>query len=151
MIKNIISALIIITIITSCCNESDENSGIIWSDLYIEQFGITNYYCLDLPDTACVRSKDQYNELFKIVGQSKVCNEIVIPEVDFSKFSILINHRTNKGKKFYHKNVTVDSNNKVVTYLISIESCPIVVDSETESYNIVLVPKIGEDYKVEYK
>ena len=135
----------------SCCNESDENSGIIHSDLSIDGFYIVTYDCLNLPDTACIRDENQYNEIFRIIGTDSDCGKIIMPEIDFAKYSILINHKSGGGKHFYHRTVNVDSTAKIVTYLITSESCPVFTDYETDSYNLVLVPKIGTDYKIDYK
>ena len=135
----------------SCCNESNENSGVIQSDLNIDGFYIVTYKCLDLPDTVCIRDSAKYEEIFKVKGTDSDCGKIKLPNVDFAKYSILVNHKDNSGKIFYHWSVTVDSTNKIVTYLISTVSCPIFVDYETESYNIILVPKIGNDFKIRYK
>jgi hypothetical protein len=136
---------------SSCCNETDENSGIIHSNLSIEGFYVVTYDCLNLPDTACIRDTNQFNEIFKFTGTNSDCGKIILPEIDFTKFSILINHKSGGGKLFYHRTVNVDSIFKIVTYLITIESCPVFVDYETDSYNLILVPKIGNDYKIDYK
>jgi hypothetical protein len=151
MKRRILTIVFIGLIISSCCNETDENFGIIQNNLNIEGFGITSYHCLNLPDTCCIRNNNQFAELFKVIGTNPDCDKIILPEVDFTKYSLLINHKENSGKKFYHKTVSVDSANKIVTYLITYESCPIFVDSRTESYNIVIVPRIGDEYRIEYK
>jgi len=141
----------LVLIFNSCCNESNQNFGFIICELNIDGFHISNYHCLNLPDTACIRDSVQFSKIFKISGTDSDCEKIKIPEIDFEKYSILINHKFDKGKKFYQRNVEIDSLNKIVTYLIDIESCMILVDSETESYNIVIVPKIDNNYKIDYK
>ncbi len=143
--------IFIILILTSCCNKSDENYGIIQNNLDIDGYYISTYDCLNLPDTACIRNSDQYNEVFSVTGTDSDCKNIKIPDVDFSEYSILINHKEESGKIFFQRTVSVDSLNKIITYLITTEGCPVITDYRTDSYNIVLVPKIGEDYSVEYK
>jgi hypothetical protein len=147
----ILKLIVVVLLLNSCCNESNENSGIIQANLEIEGFYNTSYHCLNLPDTACIRNDSLFVEIFKITGTDADCGEITLPEVDFSNFSILINHKKNSEKLFYHRTVTVDSTNRIVTYLVSTVSCPSYADTETESYNLVLVPKIGNDFIVEYK
>ena len=151
MSLKILKYIVVALFMNSCCNESDENSGIIQVNLQIEGFSKTSYHCLDLPDTACIRDDIQFVEMFKITGTDPDCDKIKLPEVNFSSYSILINHKDNGEKLFYHRTVTVDSTNRIVTYLISTVSCPGFVETETESYNLVLVPKIGNDYIIEYK
>ena len=72
-------------------------------------------------------------------------------EVDFSKYSILINHKSSGGRHFYHRSVTLDARNKTYTYLITTGTCTEFTHNTTESYNMVKVPAIGKDYKVVYK
>ena len=50
----------------SCCNEHDENNGIIVTDYKIEGDYADQYYCLKTPDTACVRDTLTYHTLFVV-------------------------------------------------------------------------------------
>lgn len=135
----------------ACCNEENENYGIIDSELSIDGFYIMTYDCMNLPDTACIRDSSAYLQVFKISPNGDGCGSINLPPVDFSKHSILINHYEDWGKLFFQRTVTVDSINKVVTYKITKSSCKTIVETQTDSYNIVLTNKIGEDYKVVFK
>jgi hypothetical protein len=148
---NVLIFVIFSLISNSCCNKSSENFGIIQDDLNIDGFYIVTYDCMNLPDTACVRNNEEYHTLFKITSTNSDCGKITLPFVDFTKNSLLIYHKDNGGKIFYQRTVTVDSTKKIVTYLITTASCPVIMDYRTETYNIVFVPKIGLDYKIEYK
>ncbi len=147
--------LIYLTIFTflavSCCNEHDENSGLITGDFIVEGFSNADFYCLSLPDTACIRDSAAYAKIFKVTASYNDCANIRLPEVDFSKYSILINHKSSGGRHFYHRSVTLDARNKTYTYLITTGTCTEFTHNTTESYNMVKVPAIGKDYKVVYK
>ena len=108
---------------------------------------------MNLPDTACIRDSIQYQQIFKITRNDSVCLKIQLPIVDFKKNSVLLNHKSGNNRISFHRSVLVDSLTKTVTYLVAEESCPnhSLVAYSTDSYNIVLVPRISDDYLVKFK
>ena len=130
-------------IIAACCNESDSNSGLIISKLDIDYI---NYTLLDIPDTSCIRSDSSYKIL--VVDISEQSN---LPYINFDKYSILTNLKLENGRIFCDRIVTVDSLNKTVTYTVKTKSCKCMDKCDNSDYNMVLVPKIGNDYKVIFK
>jgi hypothetical protein len=145
-----ILALISINLLISCCNEHDDSSGIIVSDLQIGDYW-QGSDCLNLPDTVCIREDSAYQRIFKIDSTISTCKGIVLPSIDFNKNSILIYQKNGGGRIFFHRNVQVDSAKKVVIYSISTTRCFCADKCENADQNIVVVPKIGRDYKIEYK
>jgi hypothetical protein len=137
----------------SCCSISNENYGIIQSEIKFNSSGSPFYTCMNLPDTACIRDSIQYQQIFKITRNDSACLKIQLPLVDFKKNSILVNHKSGNDRISFHRYVQVDSITKTVTYLVSEESCPnhSKVAYSTNSYNIVIVPRISDDYLVKFK
>jgi hypothetical protein len=135
----------------SCCNEHDDNNGIIVSDYKIEGDYEDTYYCLKTPDTACVRDNLTYKTLFVVDTISNNCKRLILPSIDFSQYSLLVNRKWTNGNIYYHRNVTVDSLNKTVTFQISTSSCFCPDKCSRFDLNIVIVPKISSDYKIIYE
>jgi hypothetical protein len=141
----------------SCCNEHNEDSGIIKSDYTIggtDNSNGLNYNvdirCLLTPDTACIRNDSVYKALFKIDSTSE-CKNAILPTIDFNKYSLLVNRKSVSGNVYFHRNVFIDSINKTITYQISLEYCHCADMCHSEESNIVLVPAISKDYKIIYK
>ena len=150
IIIRFILVTISICILISCCNEHDDNSGIIIINFNIGDDS-QKYDCLNLPDTICICDDSTYRAVFKITSTNSKCNDIVIPNVDFTIHSVLIYQKSLGGRIYYHRNVQVDSLNKIVIYSISTTKCFCADVCENNDQNIVLVPKIGKDYKIKYK
>ena len=150
MLKNVIYLVLLISIIISCCSEHDEDSGIIKGDYRISD-DFTNIECLKTPDTACIRNELKYRDLFVIDTSAHVCKNMVLPTIDFNKYSLLVNRKNTRGNLYFHRNVIVDSINKIITYQISTTSCFCADVCESNNLNIVLVPSISSDYKIIYK
>ena len=157
MLKNVIYLILLISIIISCCNEHDEDSGIIKSDYAIggtynfdgNSYNVDND-CLLTPDTACIRNDSIYKSLFKI-DSSSYCKAAILPTIDFNKYSILVNRKSTSGRVYFHRNVIVDSINKTIIYQISTTYCHCIDICFSKASNIVLVPAISMDYKIIYK
>jgi hypothetical protein len=134
----------------SCCNEKDTNSGIILSDYKIDTDYFYPYYLIT-PDTACIRDDLAYRTKFIIDTACNKCKDLTLPEVDFSKVSLLVNRKSIGGRTFFHRDVTVDSANKTITFRITTTGCFCPDKCESFDLNIVIVPKISNDYKIIYK
>jgi hypothetical protein len=156
-IKTMQQILIIIALLTgvlqlntSCCHEQDDNSGAILTDYKI---GADYFYphCLTTPDTACIRDDSSYRESFIIDTTCYNAKNLTLPTIDFSKYSLLVNRKFWSGRVYFQRNVTVDSINKIVTYQITTTSCFCPDKCESFALNIVIVPRISNDYKVIYK
>lgn len=130
------------------CDRSDEvNSGEI-----ITKFDIT-WNCNNTHN-ACVRNLQE----FKDYAQSNNCikdSEPDLPYVDFSTHSILIYNIVESGCCIFNRNVSIDSTKKIVTYSIDHIRCGcggiVAMDVWTVDNNMVLVPKIPEDYTINFK
>jgi hypothetical protein len=145
-----ISTLISINLLISCCNEHDDSSGIIVSELKIGDYW-QSYDCLKLPDTLCIKDDSTYQKIFKIDPTNSTCNGLILPSIDFNKNSILVYQKNEGGRTFYHRNVQVDSTNKIITYSISTTQCFCPDKCESFNQNIVVVPKIDKDYIIKFK
>lgn len=139
--------------LSSCCQEQDENSGAIIEVFTFDNLDEYHYKrCLELPDTMCIRTDSVYKKTFSLSYYKPGCGQLSIPEVDFSINSILIFHKFEYGNLYFHRVVTIDTVGKVVTYEIHNTKCICLgTTCIRESYNVVLVPRIPEDYKIEYK
>jgi hypothetical protein len=135
-----------------CCNKEDTNSGAIVSNLDIGNLDdFTQMDCYSYLDTLCILNDSTYQAAFTLNSPSSKCKAVLKPNVDFEKYSILIYRKLEGGNLVFHRHVAIDTINKLVTYRISTDNCFCADKCETESFNIVLIPKIGKDYKVEYK
>lgn len=144
---NIILLIVGITFLNSCqdkCNKSDEvNEGLIISTFDID------WNC-DNTHTACIFNLKEFEDYAQSNNCGKETNP-VLPNVDFSKHSILIYNIIESGCVIFNRNVTIDSTKKTVTYSIYHTKCRcgyVVMDIWTVENNMVLVPKIPEDYEV---
>jgi hypothetical protein len=148
MLDRIIFLTLISISLISCCHESDDNSGIIRRNYTIG--GINDINCLLTPDTACIRTDSEYRALFTI-DSSSYCGTAILPEIDFSKYSLLVNRKNTLGRVYFHRLVTVDSTNRTITYEITETYCKCIDVCSSNESNIVLVPAISNDYRIIYK
>ena len=142
--------LIYTSTLISCCHEHSESNGVIISDFKVGTDKQT-YDCLSLPDTACIRDDSTYRAVFKINSSRETCNGLVLPKIDFNKNSILIYKKDIGGRLFFHRDVLINSNTRVVTYIIATSKCFCPDKCETYDQNIVVVPKIGKEYTVRFE
>jgi hypothetical protein len=106
---------------------------------------------LKTPDTACIRDDNTYRNSFIIDTSNNRYKNLSLPTIDFSKVSLLVNRKFYGGRTFFHRNVSVDSVLKTVTFQITTSSCFCPDKCESFDLNIVIVPKISNNYKVIYK
>ncbi|HNX65945.1 MAG TPA: hypothetical protein PKH02_03630 [Bacteroidales bacterium] len=153
MKKNILlCSVLMIALLSSCCNEENVNMGLIVSNLEIPDFD-QNYDggCYNIPDTLCIKDDDTYRKTFARISYTSDCNTLTLPPVDFSEYSILIYKRFVMANARFHRNVIINIPNKMVVYTITTRNCFCADVCESFSYNIVLIPKVGDGYKVIYK
>jgi hypothetical protein len=142
----------VVLFFSSCrCNERDESAGKILADLKIE-----NYYyeggtdCMHIVDTFCIRTDSAYHAFFQRDTAEYSCQNLIFPYVDFNSASVL-GYRISGGNVRFHRSVLVDSTNKVVTYFIETVKCPCADKCIRGDMNMVLVPKIADDYTVKFR
>ena len=143
------SFILLIPAFYSCCHEHGDDEGIILS-LYKISDGPSHANCLKTPDTACIRTDSELTALFVLNTTSDGCSGLSLPTIDFNKYSLLVNRKKTGGRIFFHRNVKVDSANKTVTYQITTTKCFCPDKCANDALNIVVVPKIGNDYKIIY-
>jgi len=125
--------------------------GLIVSDLQISDFDeVHDVSCYNIPDTLCIRDDATYRKTFARISFTSDCSTLTLPPVDFSEYSILIYKRYEHGNVRFHRNVIVNTHNKVVVYTITTRNCYCADACRTVSYNMVLVPKVEQGYKVIY-
>jgi hypothetical protein len=151
MMKNIFGIVLAVCLylFTSCCNEHDDNSGMIMSDFHVGDFS-QGYDCFNLPDTICIRDDSTYQKVFKTETTKSSCAGLSLPLIDFNKNSILI-YQKGGGLEYYHRQVQIDTVGKIVIYSISTTRCFCPDKCSRANQNMVIVPKIGKDYKVQFK
>jgi hypothetical protein len=139
-------------LLNGCCNENEDSSGSISADLDISNYtDWDDYGCFHFPDTMCIRDDSTYQQQFKIISSDDDCKQLSLPVIDFSKYSLLVYRKSEGGRIFYHRNVSIDTVNKIVRYSISNSKCFCPDKCQSGSLNMVLIPKVGNEYAVEYK
>ncbi len=143
-------ALFILTCFTTCnkgplCSAPGGNRGIIESS-----YSIGNSFCVDFNERNFVaRNDSEFRQIYTISKQWDDCRNFEMPEVDFSKYSLLGQQAgTCKGGNFL-RTVTKNEAEKKIIYTVQAKCCgynKVLLMSK----NIVLVPKIPQDYTVEF-
>jgi hypothetical protein len=146
IIHLVLFSLVIFTV-SSCCNKDNTNSGKIISDFEIQNYNIyTDQSCLNIPDTICIRYDTTFTRIFKTD-----CKGPIIPHVDFTKNSLLIYQKHQEGIVLFHRDVKFDTIAKIVKYTINFSKCFCYDKCETNDYNMIIVPRIPDNYKIVYK
>jgi hypothetical protein len=148
----LIEIILLSVALNSCCNKHDENSGVILADFEIENYPdwrIKN--CYNLPNTYCIVDDSTYKKIFSRGVHTSECPILKLPALDFSKVSLLIFKKDMPTPTNFNRNVEIDTIQKIISYSIKVKRyfCPDA--SGSLSYNMVIVPKIGNDYRIEYK
>jgi hypothetical protein len=138
--------------ISSCCNEKNDFTGAVIEEYTIEgNYSYLSYQCLGLIDALCIKNDSAYKSVFKINTADTICADFVLPAIDFEKYTILVSPQSDMKRTFYHKNVDIDSANKLITYTITTTRCMCADVCESFSLNMVAIPKISDDYRIEFK
>lgn len=146
-----------ILIITLCfliisCTKADEISGIIVQEINLSE--CLNKVLDNETETEFIIKNDSiFNQLIeKHTDEIELlCINNDIPSIDFKKYSLLGKFTEADGKiRYYERSVTEDRVNKKYIYSIIIHAKGfrkiLAID-----YNWVLVPKIPDNYTVEFK
>lgn len=142
--------LILIQLISACCRKKDSNSGEIEAEITIENTGPPGLGCLIIADTFCIRTDSVYRNFFKQDTNRKNCPVLDLPFIDFNKHTLLGNFRSGR-RDFYHRKVNINHDDRIVTYEITKTSCSCADVCFRASYNMVLIPKLGKDYRVIFR
>ena len=129
------------------CDKSDEVSG----GLIITKFDI--YWNCNNTHSACIRNFQEF-ENYAQLNNCGTETTPVLPNVDFSQHSVLIYNIVEDGCCIFNRNVAIDTTKKMVTYSIDHIKCGcgvvFAMDIWTVDNNMVLVPKIPEDYDIDF-
>jgi len=139
-------------LLNSCCpNEPYENieTGLIENSSFMFKSDLMNRF--KLGEEIVIRSKRELDEfatkLKKLEGDSIL---VYTGEIDFSKHSILGKLVAIEGcNPYFIRNVTFSNESKKVIYEITAGDCGCCDGSKIGSANVVVIPKIPEDYAVE--
>jgi len=155
MKTNEILILILYFLVTSCQKE-EEIIDITNSCIFYDNILSTCFY-------GSVSSK--YNEYvfrnqseFQVFGDSirihpanLDCDTAKLPDIDFNKYTVLINKTSGTGcSVVYNRTIIKDTQKKKIIYKISAEysgNCKMLIGNR----NWAFVPKIPDDYKVEFQ
>ncbi len=123
-----------------------------------EWYNDTNYVRLppsDIdPDSICFRMDYAINDTiqYKTLIQQSVFPQCELPYIDFSRYTLLgLYINFSYGGKILSKNIMINDTSKLCTYRISILDTDKVYSSIQNYLNWVLIPKLPNDYKVEFK
>jgi hypothetical protein len=151
-VKHVLKIIIILIVIVYGCCKSDkftENSGSIIADFQYD------YSCIrpSLSKNVIIKDSSSYHLAFRIdssFNNFERCHLLKLPDIDFTKYSILGNYKDGGCDAVFKRNVRIDTNTKAITYSISVKDCGM-CKVETFNYNFVIIPKIPNDYVVEFK
>jgi len=144
------NCLLLLLLLSGCCNKRDTNSGEIERELKIIGQGNSMLSCQPKTDTFCLRSDSAYKAFFKTDSTRTTCPGYDLPVVDFSKNSLLGFFKLGRND-YFQRRVTIDRASKKVIYEITTTSCRCADVCIRASMNAVLIPKIGNDYTVEFR
>lgn len=135
--------------LSSCCKQKDTLSGQAIQEIFIEHlYEEPGSSCFNLPSQICIRTDSAYHELFKLKSGAS-CDALVLPFIDFSKYSLLIYWKEDGARVFYNTNVQIDSTQKTVQFSIGVTGqCACPDKCLRQEYHLVLTPKIADDYVV---
>ena len=140
--------LALIMTVSSCCDENDSSKGAIIEDIDLDYL---QFQCIGELDTMVIRDDSTYKAVFAIDSNKKDCKKLRFPEIDFNMNSVLIFPKMESGRYYFHRNVEIDSSNKEAIYSITTTSCHCIDKCLSDNPNIVIVPKIEDDYIVKFE
>lgn len=147
-----IHLIFILSITLSACDKNDcylpddSNSGII-----ISSFEVTNK-CVRLDeykDTYIIRTQQEYDSIKIKESSVDTCTEFKPNPIDFETHTLLGFQVGGTCQVSYNRNVTEDIKNKKYIYSINVNECG---DCKLFNFsmNWVLVPKLPDDWTVEF-
>lgn len=157
MMKTLISAILLFAIAFTGCEKEkiDENLNDITKDSEFKELlsdcfnGIfqKDYSEIIITDS---ESYKNFEDSIRVQAGGLNCNTASLPYIDFSKFTLLGKFTQGGGCSVnYDRAVFDDTENKKIIYKISVEySGP--CDMWIFNWNWVCIPKLPEDYEVEF-
>lgn len=141
--KKLILIFIGFILFNSCekdCSEKSSNSGII-----LENVSNTCLLDLSITDGFVIETDSQFvNFLEQISNYS--CDT---PQIDFSENSLLGLYADGGCQVAFQRNVKIDALNQKYVYTVKVKECGL-CDALGFSQNLVLVPKLPQNWTVEF-
>ncbi len=154
--KKIVWVLLFITFVITSCKKEGEIIDITGNCIFYDNILGTCFYGTNglEYDEIVFRDNEAYQKFgnsVRIYPANVDCDTAKLPEIDFSKFSLLAK-RTHGGgcSANYIRKIFKDTENKKMIYQISANyegDCYMLLSSRNWAY----VPKIPDNYKVEFQ
>jgi len=153
--KNFISLLVLISFILISCDKENERIDITDSCEFYDNILSTCFYGSSGSeyDEIVFRNNNAFQDfgnIIRIYPANVDCDTAKLPNIDFSKYSLLSKRTNGLCSATYARKVLKDIDNKKIIYKISVTyegSCEMLVGSR----NWAIVPKIPDDYNVEFQ
>lgn len=127
--------------------EEEIGTGEIISNASLRMGGANSNELLQKVAGECIQSDSQNTDNLQVSFDGGIIYKVI----DFSKYTVLENRVTTGGcSVIYERNVSKDITHKKIVYTVTANQCGGCEKLNT-SWNWVLVPKIPEDYTIEYK
>ena len=152
-----------VVLIISCENkDKNEKTGIvdITNDcIFYNDDVITQRYCFMIPRDSKYNefvfrddnAYKEYQDKIRVTSSGTNCDTASLPNIDFNKFTLLTKLSEGTGcSAGYTRKIVKDYDNKKTIYTIKVEHSGL-CDALISHYNWVLVPKISEDFTIEFE
>jgi hypothetical protein len=127
------------------CKVQSGNRGIIEAD-----YKFSPSYCYNISQkNFLVRNDSELHNIFALDSESVNCRSVILPEIDFNKHSLLGQYADVSGGGDFLKTATTNDKEKKIIYEVYPNSCGSTKELRM-SYNLVLIPKVPDDYNVEF-
>ena len=143
--------IILMSLLLNSCNDcdlpGDSDSGII-----VSEFDILND-CVRLDeykDTYIIRTQDEYDSIKIKKTNNENCTTYTLNPVEFNNYTLLGIKACGTCEVSFDRNVTKDDHSKKYIYTIKVNDCGPCKELSC-SMNWVLVPKLPDDWTVEFK
>jgi len=156
--KNLISALLLLSVVFTGCEKEkiDENLKDITKDSEFKELLSDCFYGIFQKDYSEIiitdlESYKNFEDSIRVQAGGLNCDAASLPYIDFNKYSLLGKFTQGGGcSAIYDRTVFDDTVNKKIIYKISVEysgEC----DMWIFNWNWVCVPKLPQDYEVEFQ
>lgn len=139
--------LLISIVFSACrkgCNDPKGNTGIIVSSL-----SDRDLYCWELKEQKFLVTTDSaYQAVLQIDSSKTYCEDVKRQNIDFTQYSLLGFYAVGGNTDFLRNVIRNDAEKKII-YELTDNRCGN-TDEAVISANLVLIPKVPNDYRAEF-
>ncbi|MGZ5242598.1 MAG: hypothetical protein ACXWEY_09335 [Bacteroidia bacterium] len=152
MKKIILIQLMVLIAFSACrknplCTVKSGNEGII-----IKSYPMDNSLCWRITEkNFMIRNDSEFNAIVVYDSTThEYCKETRPEKIDFKQFTLLGLRASTNGGGGFLRTATRNDSEKKITYEVYPNTCSYTKDLYV-SYNMVLIPKVADDYTVEFR